>query len=64
MGNSVALVEKEVYTMHIEKNLGDATKFEKVKIKKEILNFSINHERCINNYLKSLEKSVSLTTDQ
>ena len=39
-------------------------KFEKVKIKKTILNFSINHERRVNDYLKSLEKSSSLTTDQ
>ena len=28
------------------------------------MNFSINHERRINDYLKSLEKSRSLTTDQ
>ena len=63
-GNSVAFVEKNVYIRHIEKILDDATKFGKVKIKKEILNFSISHERCINNYLKSREKSGSLTTDQ
>ena len=49
---------------HMEKILDDVTKFEKIKIKKGILNFSINHERRINDYLKSLEKSVSLTTDQ
>ena len=48
----------------MKKILDDATKFEKVKIKKGILNFSINHERRINDYLKSLEKSGSLTTDQ
>ena len=58
------LVEKDVYIRHIEKTLDDATKFEKVKIKKGILNFSINHERRINDYLKSLEKSDTLTTDQ
>ena len=63
-GNSVALVGKDVYIRQIEKILDDATKFEKVKIKKGILNFSIIHERCINDYLKSLEKSGSLTTDQ
>ena len=62
-GNSVELVEKNVYIRHIEKVL-DGTKIEKVKIKKGILNFSINHERRTNNYLKSLEKSGSLTTDQ
>ena len=63
-GNSVVLVDKDVYIRHIEKILDDARKFEKVKIKKGILNFSINHERRINDYLKSLEKSGSLTTDQ
>ena len=44
--------------------LDDATKFEKEKIKKIFLNFSINHERGIKDYLKSLEKTGSLTTDQ
>ena len=55
-GNSVVLVEKNVYIRHIEKILDDATKFENVKIKKGILNFSVNHERRMNDYLKSLEK--------
>ena len=63
-GNSVVLVEKDVYIRHIEKILDDATKFEKVEIKKGILNFSVNLERRINDYLKGLEKSGSLTTDQ
>ena len=62
--NSVVLVEENVYISHIEKILDDATKFEKVKIKKGILNFSVNHERRINDHLKSLEKSGSLTTNQ
>ena len=55
-GNSVALVEKNVYIRHIEKILDDATKFGKVKIKKEILNFLINHERRINNYFNQYKK--------
>ena len=63
-GNSVVLVEKDVYIRHIEKILDAAMKFEKVKIKKGILKFSINHERRIKDYLKSLEKSGSLATDQ
>ena len=50
-GNSVVLVAKNVYIRHIEKILDDVTKFEKIEIKKGILNFSINHE-------------ISLTTDQ
>ena len=34
-GNSVVSVEKNVYIRHMETILDDATKFEKVKIKKE-----------------------------
>ena len=40
-GNSVVLVEEDVDVRHMEKILADATKFEKVKIKKEILNFKL-----------------------
>ena len=36
----------------------------KVKTKKGTLNFSINHERRINDHWKSLEKSGSLTNDR
>ena len=49
-GNSVALVEKDVYIKHIEKILDDATKFEEVKTKKEILILRSNYKRCINDY--------------
>ena len=55
-GNSVVIVEKDVYVRHMETILSDFNKFEKVSIKKGILNFSINHEKNINNYLKRLEK--------
>ena len=48
----------------MEKTFDDGSKLEKVKVKKEILNFSVNHEGRINDYLKSLEKSGGLTTDQ
>ena len=44
--------------------LSDLNMFEKVSIEKGILNFSINHEKNINNYLKRLEKSESLSTQQ
>ena len=63
-GNSVALVEKDLYIRHIEKILDDATKFEEVKNKKRILNFLVNHERRLNDCLNSLEKSGCLTKDQ
>ena len=48
----------------METILSDLNKFEKVSIKKGILNFSINHEKNMNNYLKRLEKSGSLSTEQ
>ena len=63
-GNSVVIVEKDVYVRHMETILSDLNTFEKVSIKKGILNFSINHEKNINNYLKRLEKSRSLSTEQ
>ena len=63
-GNSVVIVETDVYVRHMETILSDFNKFEKVSIKKGILNFSINHEKNINNYLKRLEKSGSLSTEQ
>ena len=48
----------------METILSDLNKFENVSIKKGIFNFSINHEKNINNYLKRLEKSGSLSTEQ
>ena len=44
--------------------LSDLNKFEKVSIKKGILNFPINHEKNINNYLKRPEESGSLSIEQ
>ena len=48
----------------METILSDLNKFEKVGIKKGILIFSINHEKNINNYLKRLEKSGSLSSEK
>ena len=62
-GNSIVIVEKDVYVRHMETILSDLSKFEKGSIKKGILNFSINHKKNINNYLKRLEKSGSLSTE-
>ena len=63
-GNSIVIVEKDVYSRYMETILSNYNKFEKVSIKKGILNFSINHEKNINNYLKRLEKSETLSTEQ
>ena len=48
----------------MENILKDNTKFEKVKIKTGILNFQVNHEKRINDYLKSLKNSGSLSVNQ
>ena len=53
--NSVVTVGKDVYLRYLETILSDPNKFEKVSIQKRILNFSINHEGNIKNYLKRLE---------
>ena len=52
------------HSKDIETILRDLNKFENFSIKKGILKFSINHEKNIKNYLKRLEKSVSLSTKQ
>ena len=53
--NSVVTVGKDVYLRYLETILSDPNKFEKVSIQKGILNFSINHEGNIKNYLKRLK---------
>ena len=63
-GNSVVIFEKDVYLRHMETILSDLSKFEKVSIKKGILNFSINHEKNVKNFLKRFEKSGTLSTEQ
>ena len=45
--NSVVKFEKDVYVRHMETILSDLVKFEKVSIKKGILNFSINDEKTL-----------------
>ena len=48
----------------MENILKDKTKFEKVDIKTSSLNFQVNHEKCINEILKSLKSSGSLIDKQ
>ena len=60
-GNSVILVNKSDYIRHIEGILKDVNKFEKVSLKKGILNFAVNHEDHINKQLRSISKNGSLT---
>ena len=58
-GNVVVIVKKDVYLRHMETIISDHNKFEKVSIKKGILNFSINHEKISNmdfvKYIKPLQ---------
>ena len=43
-GNSMVLVDGDVYVKHMENSLKDNTKFEKVDVKTRTLNFQVNHE--------------------
>ena len=63
-GNSVVLVNKSDYIRHIEGILSDVNKFEKVSLKKEILNFAVNHEEHIKKQLRSTSKNGNLTEQQ
>ena len=49
---------------HIEGVLKDVNIFEKVSLKKGILNFAVNHEEHINKQLRSISKNGSLTEQQ
>ena len=63
-GNSVVLVDRDVYIKHMENILKDNTKFEKVDVKTRTLNFQVNHEKRINEILKSLKSTGSLSDKQ
>ena len=47
-GNSVVILDKDVYIKHMESLLSDKAKFEKVGTKKGLLNSTVNHEKLIN----------------
>ena len=48
----------------MESLLSNKAKFEKVDIKKGLLNFTGNHEKRINEYLKYLKSSGALSVEQ
>ena len=62
--NSVVILDKDVYIKHMESLLSDKGKFAKVDSKQSLLNFTVNHEKRINEYLKSLKSSGSLSVEQ
>ena len=63
-GNSVVIVDKDVYIKHMELLLSDKAKFEKVDTKKGLLNFTVNHEKQIKEDLKYLKLSGALSVEQ
>ena len=63
-GISWVVLIKNVYIKHIEILLSDETKFEIVDVQKGLLNFTVNHEKRINKYLKSLKLSGALKVEQ
>ena len=63
-GNSVVIHDKDVYVKHMESLRSDKAKFEKVRIKKGLLNFTVNHEKQINEYLRFLKSSGALGVEQ
>ena len=60
----MVLVDRDVYVKHMENILKDKTNFEKVDIKTRTLNFQVNHQKRINDTLKRLKSSGSLTDKQ
>ena len=60
----MVLVDRDVYVKHMENILKDNTKFEKVDVKTRTLNFQVNHEKRINEILKSLKSTGSLSDKQ
>ena len=55
----MALVDRYVYVNHMENFLKDKIKFEKVDLKARTLNFQVNHEKRVNETLKSLKSAGS-----
>ena len=63
-GNSVVVVDKAYYLDKIEKLLNDKRKFEKINLKNDgILNFAISQEKLVDNILKNLVASNSISEE-
>ena len=63
-GNSVVILDKDINIKRMKSLLSNKTKFEKVDTKKGLLNFTVNHEKRINEYLRSLKSSGALSVEQ
>ena len=60
----MVLVHADVYVNHMENNLKDNIKFEKLDIKTGTLNFQVNYEKRINGILKNLKSVGSSSVKQ
>ena len=60
----MVLVDRDVYVKHMENILKGNSKFEKFDIKTRTLKFKVNHEKRINEILKRLKSSGSLSDKQ
>ena len=58
-GNSAVILDKDVCIKHIESRLSD-----KARTKTGLLNFTVNHEKLISKYLRSLKSSEALSIEQ
>ena len=63
-GSSVVSVNSNVYVNHVEIIFKDNTKFEKVEKKTRTSTFQVNHEKRINEILKSLISAGTLSVKE
>ena len=63
-GNSVVLVDRDVYVNHMDNILKDNTKFEKVDVKTRTLHLQVKHEKHINEILQRLKPAGGLSDKQ
>ena len=57
----MVLFDRGVYVKHMENILKDNSKCETFDVKTKTLNFQVNHEKPVNEILKSLKSTGSLS---
>ena len=67
--NFMVLLDRDTYVNHMDNILKNQTKFKKAKRenrkkKTRTLNFHVNHDKCFNEYFKSLKSSCHLSASQ
>ena len=63
-GDSMVLVNRDIYVNYVENILKCNTTFEQVDVKTRTLNFQVNHEKHVNEILKSLNSAGSVSVKQ